>query len=395
MRQNWAELRIGDLGKIVTGKTPSTTHPSYFGDKFPFITPTDMDGRKKVNTTERYLSDEGAKLQKTLLIPENSVAVSCIGWQMGKVIMTSRPSFTNQQLNTIIPNEKVDANYLFYALSVRRSEFLSLGSATGVRTPILNKSTFSELRISLPPLPFQRRVADILSAYDDLIENNTNRIHILEGMAQAIYQEWFGKVGKESLPNGWRIETLGNTCVVVLGGTPSRNKSEYWNGGNIPWIKSGKLNDIRIIDSTEYITKLGLENSSTKIMPSKTVVIAITGEILISFLEKSTCANQSVIGVYDSDFESQEYLHLYLKEKIQEFKNKMSGSAQQHINKEIVSDTQILLPPNEDLQKFNKHIQPIYSLLANLLFRNANLRQTRDLFLPRLVSGELDVSSLS
>lgn len=166
MKQAWQEYRVGELGKIVTGKTPSTTHPSYFGDEYPFITPSDMDGQKWANVTECYLSDEGAKSLQRNLLPKNSVAVSCIGWQMGKVIMVSRPSFTNQQLNTIIPNEKVDPDFLYYSFSTRKQELLSLGSATGVRTPILNKSAFSDLKVNVPPLPIQRKIADMLSAYD-------------------------------------------------------------------------------------------------------------------------------------------------------------------------------------------------------------------------------------
>jgi hypothetical protein len=107
MHPNWRKYRLGDLGRIVTGRTPRTSKPYYFGDKYPFITSSDMDGRKKAASTQRYLSEEGAKLLQRNLIPSGSVAVSCIGWQMGKSIMTCRPSFTNQQLNTILPNEKV------------------------------------------------------------------------------------------------------------------------------------------------------------------------------------------------------------------------------------------------------------------------------------------------
>jgi type I restriction enzyme S subunit len=191
MLSGWRKYRIGDLGRIVTGRTPPTREPDHFGETYLFITPSDMDCRKKADSTQRYLSDKGAELLRRNLLPSGSVAVSCIGWQMGKCIMTCRPSFTNQQLNTIIPNEKIDANFLYYALLVRRDELLSLGAATGVRTPILNKSAFSDLDLLAPAIEVQRKIAAILSAYDDLIENNTHRIAILEDMAQAIYREWF------------------------------------------------------------------------------------------------------------------------------------------------------------------------------------------------------------
>ncbi len=104
--QNFApsKLKISDLGRIVTGRTPPSSKPECFGDKYPFITPGDMHDRKNASTTERYLSEDGAQLLKRNVLPAGSVAVSCIGWQMGKSIKVTRPSFSNQQLNTIIPN---------------------------------------------------------------------------------------------------------------------------------------------------------------------------------------------------------------------------------------------------------------------------------------------------
>jgi hypothetical protein len=170
------------------------------------------------------IREANATLLRRNLLPPESVAVSCIGWQMGKAIMTSRPSFSNQQLNTIIPREGVVPDFLYYSLLPWREYLLSLGSAAGVRTPILNKSAFSDLRVLMPPLPIQRRIAAILSAYDDLIENNTRRIAILEEMARALYREWFVhfrfpghekvKMVKSALgpiPTGWKVAALLNS----------------------------------------------------------------------------------------------------------------------------------------------------------------------------------------
>src|SRR5208282_6546582 len=112
----------------------------------------------------------------------------CIGWQMGEAIMTAQPSFTNQQINTIVPSSKVEPSFLYYSLRPRKQELLSLGAAAGVRTPILNKSAFCDLKVKIPPLSVQHWIAGILSAYDDLIENNNRRIKILEEMAQMIYR---------------------------------------------------------------------------------------------------------------------------------------------------------------------------------------------------------------
>src|ERR1039458_9531637 len=104
----WPEFRIGDLGEVFTGRTPPTSHPAYFGDDYPFITPGDMHQGKFVRTTQRSVSHAGAQLLKRIQVPANSICVSCIGWQMGEAIMTDRPSFTNQQINTIVPNRRVE-----------------------------------------------------------------------------------------------------------------------------------------------------------------------------------------------------------------------------------------------------------------------------------------------
>lgn len=93
---NWPEIRIGELGEVFTGRTPPTNHPGYFGEDFPFITPGDMHQGKYARETQRSLSYEGAKLLKRIKLPANSICVSCIGWQMGEVIMTERPSFTSE-----------------------------------------------------------------------------------------------------------------------------------------------------------------------------------------------------------------------------------------------------------------------------------------------------------
>ena len=255
----------------------------------------------------------------------------------------------------------------------------------------------------------QKKIANILSNYDNLIENNEKRIKILEQIAKLIYEEWFVKFkfpGHEKvkmidsktdfgkIPEGWEVKKLREVINnIILGGTPSRSKEEYW-GGNIPWIKSGELNELRVIKGTESITELGLNKSATKIMPKRTVLIAITGAILISMSEIELCANQSVIGLYGSQKVSQEYLYLAQKENIHQFISKMSGSAQQHVNKEIVSDSFILVPKKEIMEYFSENIKSVFDEITNLMFKNQNLRKTRDFLLPKLISGEVDVSGL-
>ncbi|MBM4223640.1 MAG: hypothetical protein FJ167_02375 [Gammaproteobacteria bacterium] len=262
--------------------------------------------------------------------------------------------------------------------------------------------------IELPPLPIQRRIAGILSAYDELIENSQRRIKILESMARALYREWFVHFrfpGHESvprvpsplgeIPQGWEVRRIGDAFQTVLGGTPSRTKPEFWEGGTIPWINSGKVNDLRITEASELITPVALEKSAAKLMPKGTTVLAITGATLgqVSYLEIETTANQSVVGIVDPSGLRSEWTYLTVRERIEGIIKHASGGAQQHINKEIVNDVQVSLPPDSLAKEFKRSVAPMFREMATLLFQIQNLRRTRDLLLPRLLSGQVELET--
>ena len=186
----WREVKIGALGRVVTGKTPPIARPELFGEEHPFITPTDIDGVSREVTTGRFISDEGAAAFRNQMIPAGAVCFVCIGATIGKMCVAARRSLTNQQVNSIIVDEGVhDARFVFYVLRQLAPDVKGL--AGGAATPIISKSSFSDIGVKVPTLEYQRRIASILSAYDDLIENNTRRIAILEEMARRIYEEWF------------------------------------------------------------------------------------------------------------------------------------------------------------------------------------------------------------
>jgi type I restriction enzyme S subunit len=192
------------------------------------------------------------------------------------------------------------------------------------------------------------------------------------------------------------VKRLGAAFLTLLGGTPSRNNPAFWRNGTIPWINSGKVNDHRVTEPSELITELALEKSAAKLMPPGTTLIAITGATLgqVSMLEIQATANQSVVGVISKDENLIEWLHLTISERIQSIINHASGGAQQHINKGIVDDVVVAVPPSNITKDFQSIALPLYRQIACLIFKNTTLRRTRDLLLPRLISGEVDVSAL-
>ena len=234
-----------------------------------------------------------------------------------------------------------------------------------------------------------------------MIDNNQKQIKLLEEAAQRLYKEWFVDLrfpGYEDtpiidgVPEGWKKGSISNFFETVLGGTPSREKSEYWSG-DIPWINSGEVNKLRIIKESEFITELGLQKSATKLMPIHTTVLAITGATLgqVSYTEIETCANQSVVGIYDASKEYSEYIYLAVSNEIKSIISKATGGAQQHINKDIVNHFEILLPSWIVNKKLKALVSPLFQKITESYFTIERLIESRDRLLPKLMSGEIEV----
>ncbi len=312
-----------------------------------------------------------------------------------------------------------DERFAYYLLkSIDFSGFNS-GSAQ----PSLNRNFLHPIQIRVPLREQQKAIARILGSLDDKIKTNRQMNETLEATARAIFRSWFidfdpvrmkaderhpFRITSETatlfphafeelrdgvLPRGWRISTIGRELQTILGGTPSRSKLEYWDGGNIPWINSGKANELRIIEPSEYITEAGLHNSAAKLMPARTTVLAITGATLgqVSLLEIEAAANQSVVGVLGNDELPSEYVYNWIAENIDHLVARQTGGAQQHINKNDVNDLQILIPKKEVMYAFVKIIKPQFDLMRSNSFESKILTSLRDFLLPKLLSGELTV----
>lgn len=279
----------------------------------------------------------------------------------------------------------------------------------GAAQPNANAQVLTSFPISLPPLAEQRRIAAILAAYDDLIENNTRRIAILEEMARRIYEEWFVHFrfpGHEqvrmveselgSVPEGWVWTRLDELYRTASGGTPSRKRPEYFDG-DTPWVKTRELDDRFIFRTEETITNTAVKNSSAKVFPAGTVLIAMYGATIgkLGILAVPAATNQACCAVIskDRDFEAA-YAYLTLLTRRQELIDLRAGAAQQNINQITVRAFPMIRPNSAVLGSFNRLVTPQLELAANLQQQNVSLRTTRDLLLPRLISGELDVSAL-
>jgi type I restriction enzyme S subunit len=374
-----------------------------FGDAYPFITPTDMDGRRVLDRTERGLSEKGANLVNSSQVPEGSVAVSCIGWQMGKAVLVTRPSFTNQQLNTVVPTGEVLPEFLYYHLCTRQAELKNLGSV-GVRTPILNKSRFEELEIAVPPEAIQRRIVGLLSAYDELVENNTKRVKILEEIARSLYRDWFvsfrfpghektklvsSRAGK--IPEGWRPCLLGDLVDEIRDAVDPAEvapATPYFGLEHLPRrsIALGEWGQAGQVQSTKLWAKQGdilfgkIRPYFHKVGPAPVDAVCSSDTIVLRAKDRENFG--VALGCVSSD------------SFVDHSSQTSQGTKMPRANWGVLKAYPCPLPPAPLLTRFNEIIGDTVGLLRNFVLRNRNLRATRDLLLPRLISGEIDVSTL-
>lgn len=385
---------------IFSGGTPNTTKSSYWNGNIPWLSSGETRN-DYINQTEKTITDDGVKNSSTRLAKKGDIVIATAGQGLtrGQISFLNIDTYINQSLISLrADNKNLDSKYLFYNLKSRYSELRSLSDATSSRGSITCPMLYN-LDINIPDYPTQKKIASILGAYDEKIENNNKIIKNLEETAQTIFNEWFvnfkfpgyGKVKMidsemGEIPEGWEIKKISELFTVILGGTPSREKPECWNG-NIPWINSGEINKLRILEATEHITELGLNKSNARLIKSGATVLAITGTTLgqVSRLEIDSTANQSVIGIYDENNVLNEYLYLYILSNIHDLISSASGGAQQHINKQIVEDYDILNPSDDVIKDFNKKINSFFLLIKKLFEENISLKSQRDLLLVKLI----------
>ena len=398
---SWEQKRLDELGIISRGRSKHRPRndPSLFNGEYPFIQTADVKNANfYITQYSQSYNDKG--LSQSKLWKKGTLCITIAANIADSGILGIDACFPDSIMGFVPYEDKSDVRYVKYCFDILQKECQQISQ--GATQDNLSWEKLSTIKFPVPSLETQKRIADILSAYDDLIENNQKQIKLLEESAQRLYKEWFVDLrfpGHENTPiidgitQGWKVIEIGTAFKTLLGGTPSREKAEYWENGTVPWINSGKVNELRVVEPSEYITDIALNRSATKLLPKHTTLVAITGATLgqVSYTEIETCANQSVVGIVDESQQYSEYVYCYVLNNIKNIIGKATGGAQQHINKDIVNSYPIILPNDDIAVKFQSVAKPIFDKINKLLFENINLTEARDRLLPKLMSGELEV----
>ncbi|HEH9404279.1 TPA: restriction endonuclease subunit S [Aeromonas bestiarum] len=415
---NYESVRIGDLGKIVTGKTPKTEDPDNFGDDCMFIGPTDLHKHFFIANSERMISTKGLESIKSSVLNGVSILVGCIGWDMGNVGIVNGRCTTNQQINSITNiHEKYNPLYIYYWLKTKKDFLYQQASVT--RTPILNKTDFSNIRINLPKeKKYQDKVVCLLAAIDKKVELN-NRINAeLEAMAKTLYDYWFvqfdfpdangnpyktsgGKmvyspILKRDIPEGWEAGTLEDLGQIVGGSTPSTQSPDNFTTEGTPWITPNDLSNSQgnkfISRGRQDVSAEGIKSASLKKYPAGTVLLssrAPIGYIAISRNEVTT--NQGFKSFIPNKGYSSEFIYYTVKNSLKAITQYASGSTFKEVSGGTLKTVKVVLPKMNVSDAFKNKVQSIFSKQDIIERENTQLTQLRDWLLPMLMNGQVTV----
>lgn len=410
---NWEIVKINDIGKVVTGKTPRTDDSQNYGSDFMFLGPTDLHKHFIITESEKMISSKGLASIKGSKLDGLSILVGCIGWDMGNVALVNCKCATNQQINSITEiKESYNPLYIYYWLKHKKNYLFQIANVT--RTPILNKSDFSNIELSVPNKIEQDKIAKVLSDLDSKIEINNKINAELEAMAKTLYDYWFvqfdfpdanGKPYKTSggkmvwneelkrdIPVGWEVKTLLDIANFVNGLAcqkfrPKENEDSY-----------------RVIKIREMGTGF-TENSefvSTNI-PDK--VIIHNGNILFSWSATldvkiwtggTGALNQHIFKITSNDF-PKSYYYFELLNYLQHFKMQaeLRKTTMGHITQDHLKQSRITIPSFDLINKLDKIIRPILDKKVKLEEENQELASLRDWLLPMLMNGQVSVGDVA
>jgi type I restriction enzyme, S subunit len=314
---------------------------------------------------------------------------------------------SQSQMKLTVDSERVDARYVyqFFRLPSTIQRILNLTITAGV--PHINLGILKSFEIPLPPLEQQVSIGNFAQNYDDLIATNQRRIQLLEDAARRLYREWFVHLRypghelvtvKVGVPQGWTNLTMNDVCDAIGGGTPSTERSEYWDG-DVVWVTPTDVtrNDCLVmLDSTKKITEVGLANSSAKLVPAETILMTSRASIgFFALMDQPVCTNQGFISVIPKQDNTRMYLLFNMMGRVEEMITLATGSTFKELSKKTFRSLPINWPTPDILQAFEDTVYPMIQQTRHIKKQSEQLKRARDLLLPKLMSGQLDVSGIT
>ncbi len=404
----WEKVKLGELYEVHNGLSKAG---KFFGEGYPFLTFSTVFNNYFIPKQITDLVQSTEKEQESYSIRRGDVFVtrtsetsdelgmSCVA--LKDYPMATYNGFTKRMrpiTNRVFPE------YIGYYMRLPsfRGEFRAFSTMT-TRASLRNEDLLG-LEVKLPSIEIQKQIADILSAYDDLIENNQKQIKLLEEAAQRFYKEWFVDLrfpGHENtkivdgVPEGWRVASIADICDTVGGGTPSTKIQSYYEKGDILWVTPTDITrnfSLALLDTEKKITPEGLKNSSAKMLPAETILMTSRASVgFFGMCKYEVCTNQGFISCIPKRENLQMYLLFNLKSRVEEIRQKAGGSTYLEISKTVFRELKIILPKDEVLAEYQKNVHDIFDEIYCRTEMIKSLVDMRNRLLPKLMSGEVEV----
>ena len=400
MQSEWKKVKIGDVCKIKGGKRlPKGKQLTTIPNNHPYIRIRDITNKTlELNNNFEYVDNETQKIISNYIVNTDDIIISIVG-TIGLIAMIGNSlngaNLTENCVKLVdIQEHKIDRNYLYYFL---KSDFgqaeisKSIVGAVQQKLPIKN---IQNIEINIPDLETQKKIAKILSSIDDKIELNHRINENLQEQAQAIYNKMFIFTSNEQR----KICRAEEYFDISIGKTPPRNEHQWFttNSNDVPWISISDMgkNETYISRSSENLTKEAVEKFNIKIIPNNTVILSFKltiGRVLIT--NGKMASNEAIAHFKTDKIFINEYLYFYLKNfRYQTMGN--TSSIATAVNSKIIKSMPFVIPTDNEINNFHLIVKPMFKFIRNNTLKNEKLADLRDTLLPRLMSGEIDVSAL-
>ena len=405
----WKITRVSQMAEILSGGTPKTEVEEYWNGNIPWLSVKDFAGdTRKVYASEKHISELGLNNSATQLLHPGDIIISARG-TVGEVAQIGKTAAFNQSCYGLRATDGYSSDYLYYMLKYQVRYLRSVANGAVFDTIVVK--TFDRMKASVPDLPTQARIADILSAYDDLIENNNRRIALLEKAAQELYREWFVRFrfpGHETakfengLPEGWEYIRFGKAIEIIDGdrGANYPKQEEFYETGECLFLNAGNVTKNGFdFSSCSYITKEKDQVLRKGKLQTGDVVLTTRGTVgNVAFLNETLTfapmrINSGMVILRNLGIVSPEYIYTTLRHEGLQKAMMMyaSGSAQPQLPIKDMRRIKIIKPDDVTMERFTEFVSPIYKQISSLIMKNQTISKQRDLLLPRLMSGKLEV----
>ena len=348
MKQGWEIKKLGEVCSITMGQSPSSdTYNDSEG--LPFFQGNADFG--KIHPSIRVYCNAPIRIADV-----DDILIS-VRAPIGAINIADCKCCIGRGLASIRNNAEVANEYIYHALTANKEKLIAQG--TGSTFKSIGKEALKELSIPVPSREEQERIVAELDCLSGVIERKREQLRELDALAQSIFYQMFG----DPITNekGWEVKKLGEVCKTTSGGTPSKGHNEYYEGGTIPWLRSGEVNKMYIYDTELFITEEGLQKSSAKWFPVDTVVIAMYGATVgqVGILKNKMTTNQAICGIFPNKEFTPIYLYHFLLSKKDDYIAMAAGGAQPNISQNIIRDTMVCCPTIAQQQLFADKIEAI------------------------------------